>query len=98
MYFPKPVVAVEVNPFTEKWGVDLYSRPDVHTDFNSGYVLEVATGFLEHIIVKTRGYNGSEILAVGPVFSYYEFLTTTDNRLNDEKWRGLLPVQGCHRR
>ena len=69
---------------------------DIHTDLNSGEVLEVATGYLEHIIAKVQGFNGTEILVVGPVFSYYEFINDMDNRLNDEEWRGLLQEESLN--
>ncbi len=60
-------------------GVDPYPNSrasliaDIHTDLNTKKTLEVATGYLEHLIVKITGWNGTDIYAVGPVFSFYEF-------------------------
>ncbi|MHA2366144.1 MAG: DUF3160 domain-containing protein, partial [Candidatus Hodarchaeales archaeon] len=71
---------------------------DIHTDLNTGEVLEVATGLLEHLIAIVPGWNNAKILAVGPVFSYYEFNITMDKRMTDEEWRGIieLRIQGEH--
>jgi hypothetical protein len=63
---------------------------DIFTDPNYQSILEVATGYLENLIVKVPGFNGSDILAVGPVFSYFEFQTSVNNRLTDPEWRGIL--------
>lgn len=63
---------------------------DIHTDLKTGNVLEIATGVMEHLIVKVPGWNNSQILAVGPVFSYYEFITPITYRMTDEDWRGIL--------
>lgn len=63
---------------------------DIHTDGNTKRTLEVATGFLEHLVVILPGWNGTEILAVGPVFSYYEFLVPMEKRMTDKDWRGTL--------
>jgi hypothetical protein len=45
---------------------------------------------LEHLIVILPGWNGTDILAVGPVFSYYEFLIPMEDRMTDEDWRTIL--------
>ncbi|MHA2335309.1 MAG: DUF3160 domain-containing protein, partial [Candidatus Hodarchaeales archaeon] len=52
--------------------------------------LEIATDYLEHLIVILPGWNGTDILAVGPVFSYYEFLIPMEDRMTDEDWRTIL--------
>ncbi len=66
---------------------------DVHTDLSKGTVLEVGTGMFEHLIVRVPGWNGSDILAVGPVFSYYEFIIPMENRMTDGDWRGILDLR-----
>ncbi|MHC5038774.1 MAG: DUF3160 domain-containing protein [Planctomycetota bacterium] len=63
---------------------------DVHTDTNSGKVLEVGTGPLAALVVANRLPDGSIGLAVGPVFTFYEFKHPMSDRLTDEKWRALL--------
>jgi len=67
--FPKPVVAVQVNPFTEKWGTNLFSRSDVHTDFTS-LVMPVTADVVGdgwHEIFLSLGYD-HEIGDDGVVF------------------------------
>ncbi|MFX0211444.1 MAG: DUF3160 domain-containing protein, partial [Candidatus Hodarchaeota archaeon] len=63
---------------------------DIHTDLKYQTVLEVATGYFEHLIAIIPGWNGTDILAIGPVFSYYEFIISIDHRMTDDDWRGIL--------
>lgn len=63
---------------------------DIHTDVNTEKILEVATGFMEHLIAILPGWNGTNILAVGPVFSYYEFIIPMEYRMTDDDWRSIL--------
>ena len=61
---------------------------DVHTEGNTGQVLEVGVGAPFNIFViinDDRGYR----LCRGAVFSYYEFKHPMDDRLTDEKWQEL---------
>jgi hypothetical protein len=55
---------------------------DVHTDVNSGQVLEVATGYPLEIYVKGKGktYRGA-------MFSYYEFTQPMKERMTDKDWQ-----------
>ena len=59
---------------------------DVHTDPNSGKVLEEAVGYPSEIYVKL---SGSKIVK-GGVFSYYEFKAPMEERYTDEKWQEEL--------
>ena len=63
---------------------------DVHTETNTKKALEVGTGKIDWIIVAHASKDGRIGLAVGPVFSYYEFPWPMDDRLTDEKWREML--------
>ena len=63
---------------------------DVHTDANSGMVLEEGVGYVDLIIVAYRLPDGRILCGAGPVMSYYEFKHPMDDRLTDEKWRGVL--------
>jgi len=63
---------------------------DVHTDGNTKLVLEEATGYIKTIVVACKDSNGKINLAVGPVFSYYEFKQPMNERLTDEDWRKML--------
>lgn len=63
---------------------------DIHTDLNSGNVLHMATGLLEHIVAILPGWDNEEAMAVGPVFSYFEFPVAAYQRLTDTDWRGII--------
>ncbi|MBW2970953.1 DUF3160 domain-containing protein, partial [Candidatus Woesearchaeota archaeon] len=60
---------------------------DVHTETNTKNVLEVGTGKIDWVVVAHASKDGRIGLAVGPMFSYYEFPWPMKDRLTDEKWR-----------
>ncbi|MFH1313844.1 MAG: DUF3160 domain-containing protein, partial [Candidatus Eisenbacteria bacterium] len=62
---------------------------DVHTDTNSGQVLEEASGYVDLMIVAWPTLGGV-YLAAGPELSYYEFKHPVSDRLTDEAWRRML--------
>ncbi|MBU7038525.1 MAG: DUF3160 domain-containing protein [Theionarchaea archaeon] len=61
---------------------------DVHTDVNTGQVLEEGVGnvFYLFAVVLTEGHI---VIVQGGVFSYYEFLQPLRNRLTDEQWQSM---------
>jgi hypothetical protein len=63
---------------------------DVHTDTNTGLVLEEAVGYVDLIIVAYKTPDGKVIAGAGPVFSYYEFKQPMSDRLTDEGWKQVL--------
>lgn len=63
---------------------------DVHTDANSKKVLEVGTGTIDWLLVAHKSKEGRIGIAVGPMFSYYEFPWPMKDRLTDEKWRSQV--------
>jgi hypothetical protein len=63
---------------------------DVHTETNTQRVLEAGTGKIDWILVAHASKDGRIGLAVGPIFSYYEFPWKMSDRLTDEKWRDIL--------
>ncbi len=65
---------------------------DVHTDLNSGQVLEEAVGRIDMIVVVFPTPNGTALM-VGPVLTYYEFKHPLKDRLTDEKWSDMLKVE-----
>jgi hypothetical protein len=76
-------------------GVDVEGKEttivaDVHTDCNTGKVLEEGVGYVNLIIVAYNVPDGRIIIGAGPVFSYYEFKHPMDDRLTDEKWKEML--------
>jgi hypothetical protein len=62
---------------------------DVHTDSNSGMVLEEGVGYVAVIVVAWNTGNGIS-LAAGPELTYHEFKQPMAERLTDEAWRDLL--------
>ena len=62
---------------------------DVHTDINSGKVLEEGLGNIDTIFVVYKDENKLK-LGAGPVYSYYEFKHPMSDRLTDEKWRNEI--------
>lgn len=61
---------------------------DVHTDVNTGQVLEEGVGTPFNIYVIIDSARGVRIYR-GAVFSYYEFKHTMEDRLTDEKWQEM---------
>lgn len=55
-----------------------------------GQVLEEATGRIDRIYVLVPDDEGRFQVAVGGVYSYYEFAVPAGSRLTDEAWRGML--------
>jgi len=62
---------------------------DVHTDPNSGTVLEEGVGFPFAVYVICH-VEGKAVLTRGASYSYYEFTWPLNDRLTDEKWRQQL--------
>lgn len=63
---------------------------DVHTDQNTGQVLEEGVGYVKMMVVAYKVPDGRILIGAGPVMSYYEFKHPMNDRLTDEKWRELL--------
>jgi hypothetical protein len=63
---------------------------DVFSNLQEGLVLEEGVGKLNRIVVACPAPDGSIYLAVGPLFSYYEFKQPMNNRLTDEQWQKML--------
>jgi hypothetical protein len=63
---------------------------DVHTDGNSGKVLEEGTGYLHTMVAVYPMPDGGLVAGVGPVLSHYEFKQPMSNRLTDEAWKQML--------
>jgi hypothetical protein len=62
---------------------------DVFTDTNSGQVLEEAIGHPAEIFVIAP-VDGKNKVCMGVVYSHYEFKQPMNDRLTDEKWRGII--------
>jgi hypothetical protein len=62
---------------------------DVHTDPNNRQVLEVGVGkpFFIYAVIP---FKRKQYLALGGVFSYYEFTKVLSERMTDEEWQSAL--------
>jgi hypothetical protein len=67
---------------------DIASGRDRETDTIK--VLEVATGYVDAILVIVPDDEGTFHVAQGGAYSYYEFLQPVSERLTDEAWRAML--------
>lgn len=65
---------------------------DVHTEVNTKKALEVGTGKIDWVIVAHASKDGRIGLAMGPMYSYYEFPWQMSDRLTDEKWREMMNI------
>jgi hypothetical protein len=61
---------------------------DIDTSMNGA--LEVATGRVDTIYVIVPDNDGGFHVAVGGVYSFYEFFQPASNRLNDLEWHAML--------
>ncbi len=61
---------------------------DVHTDPNTGMVLEEGVGHVFVILVVVE-VEEKVTVTKGGVFSYYEFLQPVSQRLTDEEWQAM---------
>ena len=57
----------------------------MHTDQNSGKVLEEGTGYVDLGVFVYVQPDGQLVAGAGPVLSYYEFKHPMADRLTDEK-------------
>ena len=71
-------------------GLETTIVADVHTDTNSGQVLEEGTGYLRLMAVAYPMPDGGIVVGFGPAFSYYEFKQPMRQRLTDEEWKKML--------
>jgi hypothetical protein len=69
----------------EKWEPTI---ADVHT--NGDEVLEVGVGDVNFVVVAIDN-RGDRAAYVGPIYSYYEFVSP--QRLTDEEWRGRIHAE-----
>ena len=70
----------------EKWQATI---ADVHTDPNSGKVLEVGVGHVNYCVAQLD-ICGTPTIFVGPAYSYYEFEHPANDRLTDARWQSWI--------
>jgi hypothetical protein len=79
----------ELSTVTSSTDENMAVIADVHTDLNTGKVLEEGVGYPMEIFVAVH-VNDEIILTRGGTFSYYEFPHPMDDRLTDEAWQEML--------
>lgn len=82
--------SLNADPYTSEADERTAIIADVHTDPNSGTVLEVGTGNPLIIYVIVQDQDGNYRLTKGAIFSYYEFTHPMNDRLTDEQWQEML--------
>ncbi|TFG97815.1 DUF3160 domain-containing protein, partial [Candidatus Thorarchaeota archaeon] len=70
---------------------DMAVIADVHSDVNSGTVLEEGVGRPSVILVAVY-VDGQVILTQGAVMSYFEFTWPMEDRLTDEAWQDMIEL------
>lgn len=75
-----------------KTGLDADEDAAIVADIASGPdgVLEIGTGRIDRILVLVPDDDGDFQVAMGGVYSYYEFTSSSGERLTDETWRAML--------
>jgi hypothetical protein len=80
----------EADPWVSETDERMAVIADVHTDPNSGQVLEVGSGDPYTIYVIVQDEKGNLRLTRGGTFSYYEFKHPMNDRLTDEQWQDMI--------
>ncbi|MDA8425125.1 MAG: DUF3160 domain-containing protein, partial [Treponema sp.] len=68
---------------------------DVFSNFELGRVLETGVGIPYRIYVPLDDGQGGKRIAVGYIFSYYEFQNGLSERMTDEAWKGIVYKPGA---
>jgi hypothetical protein len=84
--------------YTGKGGFNTYDAliADVHTSPTDewgnmvGWVLHVGTGKIDMMILNATTTDGRPMSYMGPVYRYYEYVSTNFKRLTDEEWKGMV--------
>ena len=83
--------------YTGEPGFDKYDAlvADIHTaptdaDGNPvGWVLHVGTGKVDLMVLNAATTDGRAMSYIGPVYRYYEYVSTNFKRLTDEEWQAM---------
>ncbi|MBI5326560.1 MAG: DUF3160 domain-containing protein [Ignavibacteriae bacterium] len=66
-----------------------YIVADVHTS-GEGKIMHIGTGPINLAVVIATGFDQKPTAFVGPVMSYYEYITNNFDRLTDERWKSTF--------
>jgi hypothetical protein len=68
---------------------DVHTIPTDEGGNMVGWVLHAGTGKVNNAVITAPTTEGGTRSYIGPVFSYYEFLSNDFKRLTNEEWRGM---------
>jgi len=68
---------------------DVHTIPTDEGGNMVGWVLHAGTGRVNNAVITAPTPEGGTRSYIGPVFSYYEFLSNDFKRLTNEEWRGM---------
>ncbi|MFA5513204.1 MAG: DUF3160 domain-containing protein [Candidatus Kapaibacterium sp.] len=68
---------------------DVHTIPMDEVGMEVGWVLHAGTGRVNNAVITAPTPDGSTRSYIGPVFSYYEFLSNDFKRLTNEEWREM---------
>ncbi len=71
---------------------DVHTCPTDETGNPVGWVLHAGTGPVNLAVVAVKAADGRLISYVGPVLSYFEYVSTNFKRLTDEEWKSNYTV------
>ncbi|MFA5832654.1 MAG: DUF3160 domain-containing protein [Bacteroidota bacterium] len=66
---------------------DVHTCPTDETGSFVGWVLHAGTGPVNLAVITTEASDGQLVSFIGPVMSYYEYVSTNFKRLSDEEWK-----------
>ncbi len=85
-YIEKKDASTEQDKFTV---ADVHTIPMDETGMDVGWVLHAGTGRPNLAVINTKLSSGENCAFVGPVYSYYEFISNDFKRLTDQEWREM---------
>jgi hypothetical protein len=89
------VVHVEGGDIVDAEQLKMAVVADVFTNAELNVVLETGVGIPYRIYVPLDDGQGGKRIAIGYVFSYYEFTRPIGERMTDETWKGIVYKPGA---
>jgi hypothetical protein len=68
---------------------DIHTAPTDASGNFVGWVLHVGTGKIDMMVLNATTTDGRSMSYIGPVYRYYEYVSTNFKRLTDEEWQAM---------
>jgi len=94
LYQNEPEEATETDKFTV---ADVHTIPTDADGNQVGWVLHAGTGRINLAVITSELPSGDKCSYVGPVYSYYEFLSNDFKRLTNQEWREINGAAPAYR-